>query len=70
MGFKCLNSFFGNVVPVIMWGNKLVGHMIQLDCRFEVRGTFVVKDVMLGVYAVFLQPVYQGLVDPYPYHFF
>ncbi len=63
VGIEGLNPFLGNVASVIVWGNKLVGHLIRLDCRLEVIRALVVQDMMLWVDAACLQSVNKGLVS-------
>jgi hypothetical protein len=63
VGIEGFNSFLGNVTSVIVWGNKLVGHLICLDCRLEVIRALVVQDMMLLVDAACLQSVNKGLVS-------
>jgi hypothetical protein len=45
MIFESLNGFLHQVAPMIMWGNKLERHLVQVDSVLEVLRAFVVQDV-------------------------
>ncbi len=57
MGFEGLNALLGNVTSGIMWGYKLVRHVILFDCLFEVLRTLVVKDVVVWAYPACVESV-------------
>jgi hypothetical protein len=48
MILKSLDGLLSMVMAVIVWRDKLIRHVVGLDGVFELVGTFVVKDVMLG----------------------
>jgi hypothetical protein len=57
VGFEGLNALLGNVTLVIMWGYKLVRHVILLDRLFEVLRALVVKNVVLWAYPACVESV-------------
>ena len=62
MVFPELGGSFSDVAPVVLGGNKLVGHAGVCDIGFVFCGRFVVQDLVFGIeagrshagYAVFL----------------
>ena len=65
MRLKCLDGLFCDVSAVGIWWNKLIRHMILCNRGLEVRGTLVVKDVMLWLDSCRLGAVYKMLVRAY-----
>ncbi len=48
MGLEGLNCFFRQVSSMVMWWDKLVGHVVISDCGLEVCRTLVVQYVSFG----------------------
>ena len=48
MGLEGLNCFFRQVSSMVMWWDKLVGHVVIFDCGLEVCRTLVVQYVSFG----------------------
>ncbi len=59
-----LDGHLGMVMAVIMWQDELLHHVVGLDGVFELVGTFVVKDVMLGCNSGSVQVVNELLKRP------
>ncbi len=63
LGFEGLNSLFGDVTSVIVWGYELVSHVILLDGCFEILRTLIVKNVVLLAYPACIQSVEERLIS-------
>ncbi len=46
-------------------GDKLVRHMVLLDCCLEFHGTLIIEHMMLGVYSLLIEAVNEALICPY-----
>ncbi len=57
VGFEGLNALLGNVTSVIMWGYKLVRHVILFDRFFKILRALVVENVVLWAYPACVQSV-------------
>ncbi len=64
MIFESLDGLLCQVVPMIMRGNKLECHLVQVDSVLKVLRAFVVQDVKFGDNAGGPEAVDQGLVCP------
>ncbi len=67
MVFKSLDGFLRSVASVVVWGYKLVGHLIELDLLLEKFGAFVVEDVLFGEDDCCVKAINDGLI--HLYHF-
>jgi hypothetical protein len=65
VGFEGLDSLLGNIAMMIMGGDKLVRHVILLDCCLEFRGTLIVRHVMFGINSLLIEAVNETLICPY-----
>ena len=63
VGFESLNSLFGDVTSVIVWGYKLVSRVILFDRCFEILRTLIVKNVVLWAYPACVQSVKERLIS-------
>ena len=64
MVFEGLDGLLRQVVPMIVRGNKLECHLIQVESVLEAMRVFVVQDVEFGENAGGSELVNQGLVCP------
>ncbi len=48
MVLERLDRLFCFVPSMVVGGNELVYHVVSLDGFFEIVGTFLVKDMLLG----------------------
>jgi hypothetical protein len=55
--FEGLNALLGDVTSVIMWGYKLVHHVILFDRLLKILRALVVKDVVLWAYSACAESV-------------
>ena len=65
MRLESLDGLFCDVSAVVIWWNELIRHTILCNRGLEVRGTLVVKDVMLRLDSCSLEAVYKMLVRAY-----
>jgi hypothetical protein len=49
MPLEGLNGFLGNVPLVVVWGNKLEGHVVLMYLCFEFLRALIVYNVHFGV---------------------
>jgi hypothetical protein len=65
MVFKSLDGFFHLVVSVVVWGYKLVGHLVELGLLLEKFGAFVVENVLFGEDACHVEAINDGFIRSY-----
>ncbi len=64
MVFEGLDGFLDQVAPMIVWGNKLDRHLVQIYGVLKIFRAFIVQDVEFGDNAGGSELVNQGLVCP------
>ncbi len=65
MGLEGLNCFFHQVLLMVMWWDKLVGHVVLYDCGLEVCRTLVVQYVLFGCDTCSSGSINEDVVCPY-----
>jgi hypothetical protein len=65
MVLESLDGFLHLVASVVVWGYKLVGHLVEFDLLLEKFGAFVVKDVLFGEDACCIEAIDDGLICLY-----